>query len=61
MYQNNSDLLKFFNFAFSTPPVSVIGAMHVAYATQRHQQIMTSLMTSLVSLFDAEFFFICKS
>ena len=28
--------------------------MHVTYATQRHQQIMMSLMTSLVSHFDAE-------
>ena len=53
-YQNNSDLLKFFDFEFSTPPASVNEAMHVTYATQRHQQIMTSLMTSLVSHFDAE-------
>ena len=49
-YQNNSDLLKFFDFEFSTPPASV----SEAYATQRHQQIMTSLMTSLVSHFDSE-------
>ena len=55
-YQNtgNSDLLKFFDFEFSTPPASVSGTMHVTYATQRHQQIMTSLMTSLASHFDAE-------
>ena len=53
-YQNNSDLLKFFDFEFSTPPASVSEAMHVTYATQRHQQIMTSIMTSLVSHFDAE-------
>ena len=37
---------------FSLPSVSE--AMHVTYATQRHQQIMTSLMTSLASHFDAE-------
>ena len=54
-YQNNSDLLNFFIFEFSTPPASVSEAMHVTYATQRHQQIMTSLMTSLVSHFDAEY------
>ena len=53
-YQNNSDLLKFFDFELSTPPASVIEAMHVTYATQHHQQIMTSLMTSLVSHSDAE-------
>ena len=53
-YQNNSDLLKFFDFEFLTPPVSVSETMHVTYATQRHQQIMTSLMTSLVSHFDAD-------
>ena len=53
-YQNNSVLLKFFDFEFSTPPASVSKAMHVTYATQRHQQIMTSLMTSLVSHFDAK-------
>ena len=53
-YQNNSDLLKFFNFEFSTPPASVSEAIHVTYATQRHKQIMTSRMTSLVSHFDAE-------
>ena len=52
-YQNNSDLLNFFDFEFSTPPASVSEAMHVTYATQRHQQIMTSLMTSLVSHYDA--------
>ena len=27
--QNKSDLLKFFEFAFSAPPASVSGAMHV--------------------------------
>ena len=53
-YLNNSDSLKFFDFEFSIPPASVSEAMHVTYATQRHQQIMTSLMTSLVSHFDAE-------
>ena len=53
-YQNNSDLLKFFDFEFSTPPTSVSEAMYVTYATQRHKQIMTWLMTSLVSHFDAE-------
>ena len=53
-YQINSDLLKFFDFEFSTPPASVSEAMHVTYAMQRHQQSMTSLMTSLVSHFDAE-------
>ena len=53
-YQNNSDLLKFFDFKFSTPPASVSEAMHVTYATQRHQQIMTSLLTPRVSHFDAE-------
>ena len=53
-YQNNSDLLKFFEFAFSTPPASVSEEIHVTYATQRHQQITTSLMTSLVSHFDSE-------
>ena len=53
-YQNNSDLLKFFDFEFSTPPASVSEAMRVTYATQRHQQDMTSLMTSLASHFDAE-------
>ena len=53
-YQINSDLLKFFGSEFSTPPASVSEAMHVTYATQRHQQIMTSLMTSLVSHFGAE-------
>ena len=47
-------LLKFFDFEFSTPPASVSEAMHVTYATQHHQQIMTSLMTSLVSHFGAE-------
>ena len=51
---NNSDLLKFFDFEFSTPPASVSEAMRVTYATQHHQQIMTSLITSLVSHFDAE-------
>ena len=62
-YQNNSDLLKFFDFKFSTPPASVSEAMHVTYATQRHQQIMTSLMTSLVThhLTLNKFHFICKS
>ena len=53
-YQNNLDLLKIIDFAFSTPPASVSEAMHVTYATQRHQQIMTSLMTSLVWHFDAD-------
>ena len=53
-YQINSDLLKFFDFEFSTPPASVSEAMHVTYTMQRHQQSMTSLMTSLVSHFDAE-------
>ena len=53
-YQNNSDLLKFFDVEFSTPPASVSEAMHVPYATQRHQQIMTSLMMSLVLHFDAD-------
>ena len=53
-YQKKSDLLKFFDFEFSIPPASVSEAMHVTYATQRHQQILTSLMTSLVSHFDAE-------
>ena len=53
-YQNNSDLLKFFDFEFSTLPASVSEAMHLTYATQRHQQIMTLLMTSLVLHFDAE-------
>ena len=46
--------MKFFDFEFSTPPTSVSEAMHVTYATQRHQQIMTSSMTSFVSHFDAE-------
>ena len=46
--------MKFFDFEFSTPPASVNEAMHVTYAMQRHQQIMMSLMTSLVSHFDAE-------
>ena len=32
-YQNNSDLLKFFDFAFSAPPASVSEAMHVTYVT----------------------------
>ena len=53
-YQNNLDLLKFFDFEFSTPPASVREAMHVTNAAQRHQQIMTSLMMSLVSHFDTE-------
>ena len=52
-YQNNSDLLNFFDFEFSTSPAS-LASMHVTYAAQRHQTIMTSLMTSLVSHFDAE-------
>ena len=46
--------MNFFYFEFSTPPASVSEAVHVTYATQRHQQIMTSFMTSLVSHFDAE-------
>ena len=53
-YQNNSDLLEFFDYEFSILPASVSEAMHVTYATQRHQQIMASLMMSLVSHFDAE-------
>ena len=50
--KKKSDLLKFFELEFSIPPASVSEAMHVTYATQRHQQVMTSLMTSLVSHFD---------
>ena len=46
--------VTFFDFEFSTPPASVSEEKHVTYATQRHQQIMTSPMTSLVSHFDAE-------
>ena len=53
-YQNNSDLLNFFYFGFSTPPASVSEAMQVTYAAQRHQQIMTLLMTLFVLHFDAE-------
>ena len=49
---------EIFEFAFSTPTASVSEAMHVTYATQCHQQIMTLLMTSLVLHFDAEFFFL---
>ena len=60
-YQNNSDLLKFFDFELSTPPASVSEAMNVTYATPRHQQIMTSLMTSLVSHFDDEKIFLSVS
>ena len=52
MYRNDSDFLKYFDFEFPTPPASLSEAMHVTYATQRHQLIMTSLMTSLVSHFD---------
>ena len=48
--------MKFFDFEFSTPPVSVSEAMHVTSATQRHQQIMKSLMTSIVLHFDADQF-----
>ena len=40
------------NFSILNASVSVV--MHVTYATRRHQQIMTSLMTSLVSQFDDE-------
>ena len=35
--------------------------MHVTYATQRHQQIMTSLMMSFVSHFDVECIFLSVS
>ena len=60
-YQNYSDLLKFFDFAFSTPPATVSEAMYVTYATQRHQQMMSSLMTSHVAHFDAKYFFLSVS
>ena len=35
--------------------------MHVTYVTLRNQTFMTSLLTSLVSHFDAEYFFLSVS